>query len=538
MSKIENYYELESKTKRPRRRKKWKIVVVIVSIFFAIGLAGGSLLVLNGVFDEDETNVAGDDSTVRGSDGEYSEEVTLEHVTGEQLGEQGTNGVDTPAETVAPPPELLLGIERKDYATELYMEVYPGDNTLQYFYAADAAESIISPDLYARQMQLKDYLGVELIAKNAEGDTTTYIDAFAASVKNKDGAIDLFVPHATAGVVSLVQSGCLKDLKSIDGLQLDRDHWDITYMESISLHDRYYLGYGDFCFPNTYLLLFDKEVISAYGFASPYDMVQNGTWTLEQMMSMTQNVYVDSNADALRGETDMFGMSITERKSLIGFLHASDLQIVEKASNGEYQLSGFGNRETELIDRLQNFLYSDSVWASCYNPDTPAAEFGSGSILMTPESTRNLDYLTNLENDYGFLPYPMFSTAQADIGYRHLNFAGYITVPSYSEEYTVIGESLDLLNYWGNDVLSGSWKMKMSRSEEDMEMLNLIFNSLCTDFALAYSDGYSGLNSLLNLVPTVTDPATGGSPASFYRMNEAGAAAAIQDLLEKVKSME
>ncbi len=84
------------------------------------------------------------------------------------------------------------------------METYQGENVAYWLYAEEGKDDVVTEALYARQSQIMDYLGVEFIAKPAVGDNTNYTDAFITSVKNKDGSIDLFAPHAYVRTAMLV----------------------------------------------------------------------------------------------------------------------------------------------------------------------------------------------------------------------------------------------------------------------------------------------------------------------------------------------
>ncbi len=482
-------------------------------------------------------NQGGENET--GTKGDKETETVLGD-NGEQVSGDGTGsgeGNETGSAT-----EFVPAIEEKNYDTELYMETYFGDQMLQYMYVEESRGDAVTEALYSRQEKLMEYLGVELIAQNAKGDNDTYINDYTTSIKNKDGSIDLFISQAYVGVVPLVQGGYIQNLKNVEGLNLDADYWNDEYMSSISLYDRYYLGYGDFCIANTFLITYNKTMLEQYGDSlteSVYDSVRNYRWTFDRMISLANLVYADATGDGKTAD-DTYGMSGNQWIPFIGFLHASNIQLVEENESGDYEVSVFNDKYKEktvaLAEKLKNFASSNAAWFRFRIEPTPVIPLESDRALMVLQNTKVLDILLSYDVEFGVLPYPMFDEAQKDVGYRQLNYDGYITIPAYSRDITMVAESVELLNYWGEDVTVAVYEKLLGKqvadTPDDSAMLRIVWDGICTDFGLTYCTTSMSLDALLYMLPTVTNPNGTEEIASFVAEHSKTANRAIEKFMK------
>ncbi len=456
--------------------------------------------------------------------------------------EQGTvtdSATESETET-----EFFPEIEQADYNTDLYMECYQGDGIYKYIYAEEGLGDVLTEALYNRQVKLQDYLGVNLIIKPGEGGNAGYTNAFTTSVKNKDGAIDLFFCQAYVGVVLLVQGGYVQDLNEIAELNLDAEYWNEPYMDSISIHGKYYLGYGDFCIANTHVITYNKTMMAQYADAmteTVYDSVRNYRWTLDRMISLAGLVYTDATGDG-KSEDDTYGMSGQQWIPFIGFYHASGIPLVEQNEKGEYKVAVYNEvnkeRTASLVQKLKDFAGSDAAWFRYQVDATPVITMDTNRALMVLYSTKNLDSLLPSGVEFGVLPYPMFDEAQKDIGYRHLNYDGYLTFPSYSRDVSMVAQSLELLNYWGGDVTVAVYEKLLGKqvadTPDDAQMLEIVWDTICTDIGLTYCSLSGSLDSLLYSLPTLTNPVGTAQVASYLEQHARGSEKALEKFVGKM----
>ena len=88
------------------------------------------------------------------------------------------------------------------------------------------------------------------------------------------------------------------------------------------------------------------------------------------MISLAELVYVDKSSD---GKTidDTFGIAGECNVPTIGFMHASDISIIEQNEKGEYALSAYNEtnkiKTTALVDKFKALVDSNCAWLWAYS---------------------------------------------------------------------------------------------------------------------------------------------------------------------------
>lgn len=187
-------------------------------------------------------------------------------------------------------------IAKKNYGDTLYVQAYSG---IKFLWTEESDSSLLSEAVYQRQVNLYNHLGVEMVCTPTEG-WEGYFEPFKLSVKNKDGSIDVFLPHPYLGISGMIEGGYMHELSQISTFNFDADYWDFDFMDTLCLGDNYYLGYSDFNVMKTYVITFNKEMLEKYSDTldeSVYESVVNYRWTIDKMISLAKFVYIDATGD-------------------------------------------------------------------------------------------------------------------------------------------------------------------------------------------------------------------------------------------------
>ena len=424
-----------------------------------------------------------------------------------------TEGTDTP------PDEYIPGTSQKNYGTSFNLLI-SGCNPESYYWADDQSSDTLSNALYLRQAYIKNMLGVDFYATGVGAEE--YLDTLKYAVRNKDGCVDAALTDSFWGNDGLIRSNYLTDFNDIPEINLDADYWNRNLMNDVAINGHMYLGYSDFNIPNTNVITFNKELLEKYEDQldeSVYSMVENYRWTLDKMMWLASLVYVDYTADGKTND-DQFGFSVNiGSQGYAGLLQACGIQLIEQDTHGKYKLSIYNEKNKanmkSLVDKLYQFVRSDYAWV---NYD--AIGMSSNRVLMTIESTYSISELCN-DVDFGILPYPMYDTAQKDIGYRSVQWAGYICVPAYLENAEMMGDTLELLALCSDPVKNAFYEQMLGSSSiaSDVEMLDIVWKSVCADAGMAYFDVISG-TALPYVLRDLTKEITTQNLASYVASKE------------------
>ncbi|MBQ8407487.1 MAG: extracellular solute-binding protein [Clostridia bacterium] len=440
--------------------------------------------------------------------------------------------------------EYMPDIAKNNYGEDFYLSAYGGSTHMRFLWAEDRDQNIVTEAVYDRCQKVEDYLGITIYGSTPPGNHEHYHESFVTSVKNKDGAVDLFIPNAYMAVPGIIEGGYCRDLKTLAGLDLEADYWNGEYMEDLALHDRYYLGYSNFNIAKTYLFTFNKDMLEKYSDAldeSIYDSVRGYRWTLDKMISLANLVYIDATGDGQTAD-DTFGISGQQWIPFIPFLHASGLKLVDLDEKGNYTVSVYTEQNaaktTQLVDKLKELASSDCCWLKYRIEDTPVVPITSGRTLMFLSDFTALEGYLEYDVNFGVLPYPMFDEAQKDIGYISLNYDGYLVVPTYLRNEQMVAETIELLSFYSDPVRIAVFEKMLGKqvadTPDDAEMLELIWDSLCSDFGLTYSTITPSLDGILYMIPRLTRENGTESIASYVKSLESSANKAIEKYMKKL----
>ncbi len=439
------------------------------------------------------------------------------------LGDENENGNEDNSESVEEAiPET---VQKNNYNAEFYLSILPDCNPMDSYWVEKSEGDAMSEALYARQQKIYNYIGVEILGKSA-GSYRNYVQDFKTAVKNKDGSVDTLLTHVNTGVAGFVSEMYIQNLEKVPGIDLNQDYWNRDFMDAIAIGDNYYLGFSNFNILYTYVIAFNKEMMEQYAGSmskSVYQLVNDYEWTLDQMLGLAQLVSSDRTSDG-KTEDDTFGLTGQQWVPWIGFFHASNINLVEMNQKGEYAIAVMNDvnseKSNQLISKLKEF--SASKYGFFEFPVGGAISVSrvpltTGRTLMQLTSTYSLESMLQYNITFGVLPYPMYDTNQKDVGYRSLQWGGYIAVPNYLSNPQMAGETLELLAFYSDEVMVTFYEKMLGKQvadvPDDRKMLDIVWDSICTDFGQTYADECP---DIMYYLPKVTWPGADGKEASSY----------------------
>ena len=420
---------------------------------------------------------------------------------------------------------------------DFYLLVHGDSNKFEYHWVEESSNDVLSQAIFNRQQKIKSHLGVDVIGTKSL-TTYNYIEPFKNSVKNKDGSVDMLLTHVYHGIDGFVTGNYLTKFEDIPEINIDADYWNKDIMEEASFNGEYYLAKNDFNILYTHCITFNKDIMDRYSDAideSVYTLVEDYRWTLDRMISLAELVYVDKSSD---GKTidDTFGIAGECNVPAIGFMHASDISIIEQNEKGEYALSAYNEtnkiKTTTLVDKFKALVDSNCAWLWAYSSGQNIS-FEDGTSLMMLTSTNHLPNLLNYEINFGVLPYPMYDEDQKDVGYRSLQWGGYTCVPAYVNNPSMVGDTIEMLAFYSDNVNEAFYEKllgkQVAESPVDKKMLEIVWDGICTDFAQTYFGAISS-TQILYMLPELVKPERTANLSSYI----ASAEKTVNKLLKKL----
>lgn len=448
----------------------------------------------------------------------------------EEIEEETYHTTEESTLEVEEPVEFHPYIEKKEYNEDFYFTVHE-INRSKLYWVEESSSNVLTDAIYNRQIAIRDHLGVNVYGTSVI-DADLYLAKLKTAAMNKDNSMHLMVSHPYHGVSSFISENLLVDFNEIDAIDLDASYWNRDLMEQLSLNGRLYLGFSDFNIGITSVIAFNKEIYDQYKDhigESLYSLVDDHRWTLEKMISVASLVSIDKSSD---GKTvdDTFGIVGDYDLGYIIMLQASDINLIEQDDSGDYVVSVLSERTKEkaygLVEKLQNLAKSQNAYfVEEHYIEVPREIFADGRALMRLTETHLLPDLLSADLDFGVLPYPMYDEGQRDVGYRHMQWGGYLCIPAYLKNPDMVFETIELLSYLGEDVNVAYYDRLLGKQvadvPDDRRMLDIVWDSLCSDIGFTYQ-GVVG-SEFYMLTAKVASAGGSGNIASFVAMYESPA---------------
>ena len=438
--------------------------------------------------------------------------------------------------------EIHPEIARKSYDTEFYMSIVPDSNQIDLYWVKESKNDTMTDAVYNRQERIREYLGVEIFAKTTDGENR-YVAPFKSAIQNKDDSVHMLLSHVFYGVDSFITGNYLTDYNDIPEVNLDADYWNVDFMDEISVKGHMYLGFSDFNILRTDVVAYNKDMYDLYRDAIDedfYTMVNNYTWTLDKMISIADLVHIDQTADG-KSEDDTFGLVADFEVPCASLLQSSGINIVEMDEKGAYKIACYNatnkQKASDLVDKLYDLVRSDSAFFTDDIP-LPARMFVGNKGLMYLARTTTLPGFLDDGINFGVVPYPMYNEEQKSVGYRSLQWGGYICIPSYLKNPVMVGETVEMLAFFSDRVNIAYYEKLLGKqvadSIEDRAMLEMIWDSVCSDFGLTYGSSMNKTGYAF-MIPTLIRETSTQNLSSFNATNEALANRGLKKFFNDVK---
>ncbi len=403
-------------------------------------------------------------------------------------------------------------LEARKLVSDDVPELDFGGKDFRVFYQKRYTTDAISPDgkesgdvlndaVYRRNQAVEERFNVKIVG--IEGEEDAMVKTLMNTVSAGDDAYEIFMGHSMySGKAAL--AGYFYNWYDIPHIKFDKPWFPQVAMDALNINDRMYMTVSDMCLSfasNAYCIYFNKEMLANYDITNVYDMVKDGTWTLDTLARLSSDLYRDINGDGQKDKADQFGFGSPMTNHTSTWLFSCDVPTVEFGDDGTVTSVFASERAATLIERLRD-LYKNNEGSLC----AADKSIGDGDVVQA-FTDGNVGFITHVllmsettfrdvEFDYGIVPYPKYDEAQE----------GYYTIPGGSVSCLaspVTAADTELVGAVTAALSRESWvsvmpdyydivlKVKGARDEASIEMLDLVLNGRAVTTAFLY-DSFSG----------------------------------------------
>ena len=295
----------------------------------------------------------------------------------------------------------------------------------------------------------------------------------------------------------VLQSGAM-DFADIPHLNLEREWWLQSSLESMSIDNRIFYGISTFDtthYDGTSALFFNKTMAADFDLDNLYEMVEDGTWTIDRLREMALAVASDLNGDGKWDEQDRYGY--TSHEVLVARYLAAALEAPLSLAKDADDMLAFTMTDEDYISRLLKVSEFCKKDAGFYHPKATSENHGgyeyfiSGNVLFYNETLGNAQKLRQMTLDFGILPPPKYDEKQENYNSDVIE-AYFMLVPVTNADLDRTGILMEALAYESLDTVmtaayDGMLQGIVSRDTESEASLDIIFGNLSYNHPVAFA---------------------------------------------------
>lgn len=380
------------------------------------------------------------------------------------------------------------------------------------FYSAEQTGDIVGDAVYARNRRIEDRLGVtiELLERaGGWGDRDQYSAFITNAAMTNSNEFDVVATYAYFATTAALLE-CYYNLYDLPNVNFEKPWWRQNYIEAATAHGQVYSVIGDLnlsVIDRTLLMYYNKRITDQYGIGNIYEMVLNGTWTVDKLMEITKDTASDINGSGSLDDKDFYGIvGVKGSESFDGWFSAFNLPLITLDADDTPVVSMNLDLATQALDKLLALYYQNNGAHVMAGVAENANKFYAGeamfwvSTLMADETMRA--NLRNMTDDYGVVPLPKYSEAQENYGTTPQDAYNTVSVMRDVKNPQMVGAVLELLNAesWKTirpEYCENTVKYRYMRDSESGQIFDLIVDSVFFDYAMIYNSALNGFGNTI-----------------------------------------
>lgn len=364
---------------------------------------------------------------------------------------------------------------------------------------------------YDAVRKLEDNMGIKWVETNVHLQNELP-QLTSQLILSGDDEYEIIYQSNSQNYYKFASQGYFYNLLDYSEAQLDKPWWLDNFNSLMTVNGKLYagLGYSHLCCVDAIgMLYFNQDMAESLKLDMPYDLVRNGTWTIDVLNTYCKaaaNLNGDEKFEWKDDGKCVWGISAP---SNVGenWLHYFGEDVIKSQNNKVILNAGTSDRFMTACEKiaatigatdgsiyLGNFSGDNNPgsYINCF--EVQRALFGCSEVAKA-NRMRNLDFM------FGALPYPKLDEKQERY-YGNISFpASGVAIPVTCKDpvrSAVVGDAINYIFYkdvWG--VFSEvTLKAKNLRNDDSIEMLGIILESAAPSLGIVYSIGTDYTNDL------------------------------------------
>ena len=416
--------------------------------------------------------------------------------------------------------------------------------------------------IYDRNNQIEDRLNVDIKFVGIPGhgnDRLNFVAHVEAIYQANTQDYDLIASYArTMGTLAV--QGYLYNLATVQDnyIDLEKPWWPQQLVETVTFgNGSYYFVSGDMSTNVLYMMhmmYINKDLFSKYQLDVPYQDVYDSKWTLDRLIEITSDKYVDKDNDNTRSQNDQYGFGAVHWV-LDSFFPGSNLRYVDEDENDWLVLSGdyTSAKAVKIVNKLGAWAATDTVWV--YNQSSTIEgqgdhmnNFKAGNMLVLMQHSQYAGKnLLNVDFEYGLLPVPKYDEKQVNyytgMGNPWSPYGIFLDFNDRGDKAATLSMLTAVLECWASEgyrlttpeIFEVNMQLKYSAGQDETNMFEYIRSGITFDIGKIFAAELSNVCELPSFA--IQNNASWSASSGAYRRAITAQLADIVESFQEYQAM-
>lgn len=402
-----------------------------------------------------------------------------------------TGAVGTEQETEAPDPYKTLDTPDVTFNNKTFRVLSIEHDSL--YTAMDVpgiSSEPVNNAIYERNRLIEDKYKFKLrnetdIWQNTSATLERQVQSGATSADDGYDIVMLICREAYSATLK----NYLRDYEDLSYIDLNKEYYFNDINEQFSIGGKNFFAYGAEsinALGQANCLCFNKGIATDRAFGDIYEMVDNKTWTYDQMFTMAANAATDKDGDGkLTLGTDVMGFIGDFDLTIPAVWVSAGENIIEKDEDDlPFMACYSSDRFYEVTQKGLDAFAAN--WSSVFTANDDKTDvFSANKAMFYCGCVCHLSYLKSMPDDYGVVPFPMYDENQ-DAYHSRLVDGWVHCVPTTCTDTDMTSIIMQALAYYSYQTVydvyyENALTAKYVRDVQSVEMLKLILSTLSVD---------------------------------------------------------
>ena len=364
----------------------------------------------------------------------------------------------------------------------------------------------VNDAVYERNRTVEDRLNVKLTSIEEPGDSAyIVVDKAATSVRANTHEYDILAAACYTSVNESI-NGTFANMRNSLYIDFDKPWWSQGYNEVVEYQGAQYSALGDALLSQyrfAFVTLFNKDIFTDTKQPFLYELVEDGSWTLDKQISLIPIFHKDNGNGVQDEEEDVFGLVSCDYVSTDPYWSSCMVNIIEKNGDGEYEFVFDSGKLHAVGEKVLRLFYGTDNGTYDYKMETENTEqykirdmFARGGAAMATIRILELenDTIRGMEQEFGVVPMPKFDEEQKE--YRTLLHDQFTVLSILNtvkdDRIDEVGAVLEAMASTSHKTVRPAYyettlRTKIAKDPQSAEMFDIVIDNIYMDAGIIYT---------------------------------------------------